>query len=132
MAIVAAEAPPRLWDVAPHVPKHVATAVEKAMARDPRDRYDSVTAFASALGDRPAVKRRWTRTDEHAGHLACWRGEPKSGGSVYVTCLEQGSRPTQAVITTRHVGGNCISRGCRTAQMRTWSQAVRSVLRKLG
>lgn len=132
MAIVAAEAPPRLGDLAPHVPKHVAAAVERAMARDPRDRYDSVTAFASALGERPAVKRRWKRTDEHPGHFACWRGEPQSGGSIYVTCLEQGSRPTEAVITTRHLsGGNRISAGCRSSPMRNWPQAIRSVMRKL-
>lgn len=132
MAMVAADAPPRLSDVAPHVPKYVASAIDKAMARDPLDRFDSVTAFASALGQRPAVARRWSRTDEHPAHLACWRGEPQSHGSTYVMCLEQGSPPTQAAITTTHLSsGRRVSAGCRTSAMRTWPQAVRAVMRKL-
>ena len=132
MSIVATVAPPRLRDVAPHVPHYVATAIERAMARTPGDRFDAVTGFAAALGQRPPVTRRWRRTDEHGPHLACWRGEPESGGSTYVLCLEQGSRSTQAVITTRHAAsGNRVSNGCRTAAMRSWGQAVRSTMRRL-
>ena len=133
MSLVASTAPPRLRDVAPHVPQYVAAAIEQAMARDVGDRFPSVTEFAAALGQRPRVSRRWRRTDEHASHVICWRGEPQSGGSTYVLCLEQGARATQGVITTRHAAsGNRITPGCRTTPMRSWGQAVRSVMRSLG
>jgi serine/threonine protein kinase len=132
LAIVSAQTPPRLRDVAPHIPNYVASAVEQAMARDPADRYATVGDFAAALGQRPAVRRRWRRTDEHVGHVACWRGEPQSGGSTLVTCLEQGTRPTQVVITTRHLASNNrVAAGCTTSTMRAWPQRLRSVMRKL-
>lgn len=132
MAIVAAQPSPRVRDLAPHVPSYVAVAVERAMARAPADRYATVTEFAAALGRRPAVTRRWRRTDEHPGHLACWRGEPQSAGSIYLMCLEQGARASQAVITTRHVSsGDRVTAGCRSSPMRNWARAVRSTMRKL-
>jgi eukaryotic-like serine/threonine-protein kinase len=132
MAIVATQSAPRLRDVAPHVPNYVASAVERAMQRSPADRYPTVTEFAAALGRRPGVVRRWKRTDEHIGHMACWRGELQSAGSTYVMCLEQGARPTQAMITTRHLSsGRRVTAGCRSVPMRTWAQAVRSAMRAL-
>lgn len=132
MALIAAQRPPRLREVAPHVPNYVAVAVERAMAWDAADRFGVVTEFAAALGQRPRVTRRWRRTDEHAAHIACWRGEPHATGSTYVTCLEQGSRPTEVLITTRHASsGKRIGRGSRTSPTRTWPQAVRSVMRAL-
>ncbi len=132
MAIVAAQAPARLRDVAPHVPQYVAAIVEKAMARSTGDRFASVTDLAAALGRRPAVRRRWRRTDEHASHVACWRGESEGANSVYILCLELGTLPSQCVITTVTAGsGRRVTRGCRTGPMRTWGQAVRSVMRVL-
>lgn len=133
MAIVAAQSPPRLRDLAPHVPHSVASVIERAMARLPADRISSVTAFAAALGNRSPVTRKWRRTNEHIGHLGCWRGEPESAGSTYILCVEQSARPSQCGITTVHAGsGHQVSRGCRTASARTWGQAVRSVMRQLG
>jgi serine/threonine protein kinase len=132
MAIVVAQAPPRLRDVAPHVPNYVSVAIETAIARASSDRHASVTDLASALGRRPAMTRRWRRTDEHVGHLGCWRGEPDHGGSVYVVCLEVGSRPSQITITTRHAGsGHRVLRGCRVVPRREWGRAIRSVMRAL-
>jgi serine/threonine-protein kinase len=90
MAIAARQSLPRLRDVAPHVPQYVAAAVERAMSPHPGDRFSRVTELAAALGQRPGVGRRWHRTDEHAAHLGCWRGEPESSGSTYVLCLEEG------------------------------------------
>ena len=132
LAIVASTEPPRLWDVAPHVPGYVAKVIGKAMARDPMERFASVAEFNAAIGSRPAVKRRWRRTDEHAAHLACWRGETKHGGA-YLTCLKEGPRASQVVIESRHdVGGHRISKGCRTVPQRNWAQSLRSVFRALG
>lgn len=82
MAIVASQPPARLRDLAPHVPLGVAHVIKKAMGQAPQDRFATATEFARALGARAAANRRWRRTDDHAGHVACWRGEPESGGSV--------------------------------------------------
>lgn len=132
MAIVATQSVPRVREVAPHVPNYVAVAIERAMDHSPANRYATVTDFAAALGGRPAVARRWRRTDEHAGHIACWRGELQHAGSTYAMCLEQGPRPTQAVITTRHLtSGRRVTAGCRSSPMRNWAQAVRSAMRAL-
>jgi eukaryotic-like serine/threonine-protein kinase len=133
MAIVAADVPPILRDVAPHVPQYVARAVDRAMARQPADRFTGVTEFAARLGTRPAVSRIWHRTDEHAGHLACFRGDPVGGGGSYVLCLEQGARPTQGRITTRHATSQRrVTAGCRDMPMRSWAQAARAVMDRLG
>ena len=43
------EEPPRLRAVAPHVPAELELVVQRAMSRDPRDRYESARALADAL-----------------------------------------------------------------------------------
>jgi eukaryotic-like serine/threonine-protein kinase len=133
LAMVASDTPVPLRDRAPHVPKYVFAAIERAMARDPATRFASVAEFAAALGQRPDVPRRWSRTDEHAAHVACWRGVPEGGGSVYVTCREQGASPNKADITSRHLSsGNRIVAGCRSGvPERQLPRALRSVFRAL-
>lgn len=132
MAVVAAQTPPRLRDVAPHIPTQVAAAIDKAMARDPADRFESVLEFARTLGSRRAVTRQWHRTDEHAGHLACWRGVARAGGGAYVLCLEPGPRVSQiAVVASQATSGNRITRGCRIVPARNWARAVRAAISRL-
>lgn len=133
LAIVAeGPSPPRLFDLAPHVPGYVASAIEKALSRAPGDRFANASEFAAALGQRPEVKRRWLRTDDHEAHLACWHGDPVHAGNPYLVCLEQGTTPKQAVITARQLNtGRRITAGCRTVAMRDSSQALRSVMRTL-
>jgi eukaryotic-like serine/threonine-protein kinase len=133
LGTVAAQPLPRLWDRAPHVPKYVAAAIDRAMARNPADRFATVVEFAAALGKRPTMSRRWQRTNEHAAHGACWRGVPNGGGSVFVTCLEQVSKPGKLDITSRHLAsGNRITVGCRKGvSARDASRALRSVFRAL-
>jgi len=70
MSIVATQPAASLRDLAPHVPKPVAAAIETAISRSPGDRYRTVTDFAAALGARPTTARRWQRTDEHPGPLS--------------------------------------------------------------
>lgn len=129
MLIAATQPTPRLRDLAPHVPQYLGNVIEKAMAPAAADRYPSVTAFATALGTRTGVPRRWRRTDEHPGHHACWRGEPLGNGGTYLMCLEIGSRPTQGIITTTQASsGHRVNRGCRTTPMRCWGQGVRAAM----
>ena len=134
MSIVATQPAASLRDLAPHVPKPVAAAIETAISRSPCGRYQTVTDFAAALDPRPAAARRWwPNRSAHSGHLACWRGKPREAGSTFVLCLESGIRSTQCTITTVHAGsGRRLTRGCRSAPLRSWAQAVRSIMQKLG
>jgi serine/threonine-protein kinase len=134
MAIVSTQVPRRLREFAPHVPAYLANSIERATARAPAARFATATEFAAALGRRPRVDRIWSRTDEHAaaGHVGCWRGEPRSSGSTYVTCLEDGPSASEVTITTRHLtSSNRVSAGCRVAPKRNAAQALRAVMDRL-
>jgi serine/threonine-protein kinase len=130
MAAAAAQTPPRLRDIAPHVPAAVAVVIEQAMNPNPADRYRSVNDLAAALGSRSAKSRHWRRTDEHAGHVGCWRGEQK-GRSTYLVCLEQDTKPTRQTVTARHETGARIHGGSRSCTSSGWAKAVRATIDKL-
>jgi serine/threonine-protein kinase len=131
MRMAAASQPPRLRDLAPHVQQSVAAVIEKAIARDAAHRYATITEFAAALGSRPAVVRKWKRTDEHAGHMGCWRGE-RVGASTYVLCVEPGATAGSCAVVTRHLLSNArVPNGARACRVRNWPQAVRAVIRAL-
>ncbi|HEX3520384.1 MAG TPA: serine/threonine-protein kinase [Solirubrobacteraceae bacterium] len=133
-AIVAAGPPPHsLRDRAPHIPLGVAKAVERAMSRDPANRFATVLEFAHALGARPAASRKWQRTNQHAGHIGCWRGEPRDGGSTYILCVEQTTQPGRLDITTRHATSNSrVTAGCRSAVTEAGcASALRGIIKKL-
>jgi serine/threonine protein kinase len=133
LAFVAANPLPRLRDRAPHIPKPVADTIERAMSRDPSSRFENALDFADKLGGRSAPSRRWKQSNPHAGHLRCWRGEPRGGGSTYLMCLEQGSRANRVSITTRREkSGNRITAGCRTdIPAASWPTAIRGLIKKL-
>jgi serine/threonine-protein kinase len=100
-----------LRDVAPHIPRALAERVGKAMATNPRDRYQSASEFDSALGDLPAVERRWVRTDEHLGHTRCYRGSAKGKADATVCLVPAGTR---WAVEARHASsGNRITKACR-------------------
>jgi serine/threonine protein kinase len=133
-AIVAAGPPPHsLRDRAPHIPLGVARAVERAMSRNPADRFATVLEFAHALGARPVASRNWQRTNEHAAHIGCWRGEPRGGGSTYILCVEQATRPGRLDIMTRHAtSGHRATAGCRSGVAEAgFAAAVRGIIKKL-
>jgi serine/threonine protein kinase len=128
----ATHAPVRLHDVAPHVPRWVRDKVEKAMSPGPAARYDSAHAFAADLGSRPSLSRRWIRTDEHPGHIACWRGVPDHG-ATYVMCMEAGSTSARRNIVTRSaLSGHRVTRGCASATRSTWPALVRRLITAIG
>lgn len=128
MAAAAAGGAPRLRDTAPHVPRWVSDRIEKATAAAPSDRYAKAQDFAAALGQRPTVTRRWTRTNEHGAHEACWRGEPVKHGSTLVMCMVAAAG-RKVDITTSHPGsGKRVTAGCGTATRATWPKAVRGFI----
>lgn len=97
---VVAGTPPRLRDVAPHVPQALADRVEQAMARKAADRYPDAAAFDAALGNLPAVVRRWNRVPAHPGHAGCFIGTGH-GSDLNVCAVPTGIR-TQHCIEIRH------------------------------
>lgn len=122
----------RLRDIAPHVPNPTARVIDRALAPNPADRPPSAHQMNADLG-RAINGRRWRRTDEHTCHLACWRGRPPGQGSVYLLCMEQGTRATQRVLTTTHANsGHKIHRGCAAATRSNWPSVVRRLMRALG
>lgn len=129
-AAAGTQTPPRLRDVAPHVFAPVATVIEKAMSANPADRYRSVNDLSAALGSRSARPRRWLRTDEHAGHIGCWRGEEK-GRATYIVCLEQDTKPTKRTVTGRYATGAKIHGASRSCGSKVWARAVRATIDKL-
>ena len=119
----------RLRDVAPHVPDTIARAIDRALAMDTADRPESPHQLSAALGRR-VTGRRWRRTDEHAGHIACWRGAPPTSGSTYVLCMTAGTRPTQRLLRTVHAqSGRAVPNGAASATRATWPVAVRRIMR---
>lgn len=132
MQVVATTTPKRLFDVAPHVPRWVSDRIEKAMARDPAARYANAHLFAADLGHRPAVQRRWERTDEHGTHLACWRGHPTGTGATYVTCMAASSSSSRVdFVTTYAKSGRRVTAGCCTATKGSWARTMRRIVRDL-
>jgi len=128
MQAVAAGPPPRTRDVAPHVPQALADRVERAMARNPADRYPSAAALDAALGNMPTVIRHWNRVVTHAGHTACFLGTGH-GSDLNVCAVPTGTR-TQHRIEIRHVAsGRRVSPWPLVATQRELPRALRSVFR---
>ncbi|MCW2792525.1 MAG: hypothetical protein JWO76_1623 [Nocardioides sp.] len=121
----------KVRDVAPHVPDTIARVIDRSLSIDPADRPATAHQLSADLG-RTIAGRRWRRTDEHTGHLACWRGTPSGNGSVYLLCMEQGKRAPQRVLTATHTNsGHKITKGCAPATRSNWPGVVRRLMRQL-
>jgi eukaryotic-like serine/threonine-protein kinase len=92
LAAIAANSPRKLRDLAPHVPQALSQKVEKAMASDPAARHASPGELAAVLGSIPAPSRAWVRSDEHPGHLGCWRGVSGKSAIVLVCAVVAGNK----------------------------------------
>ena len=130
--VVASNALRRLRDVAPHIPMSVASVVDRATAVDPTGRYATSLEFAAALSSRVLPRREWHRTNAHPLHLGCWVGDIAHGGS-YCLCIEPGTSPTRCDVVVTHArSGRRISGECRSTPLRSWPQAVRATIQRLG
>lgn len=122
---------PDLWDAAPHVGQGLRDIVNKSIARDPDDRYDSPAAFDAALGGRTLPVREWTRVVPHAGHVQCFSGA--RGTSHLEVCSVPTGKRTQIVIVVRHVGTHrAVKKAERTVSRAGLAAALRSVFRQCG
>lgn len=86
LSAVCAGPPAQLRHVAPHVPPALSRVVEKAMAREPSGRFESMSELDHALGLKNLVERSWSRIAPHSGHHMCYLGE--KGKSVLSVCVE--------------------------------------------
>lgn len=102
-----------LRDVAPHVSQALAQRVQKAIAIDPTERYETATALDRALGTLPVASRDWRRTDEHNGHACCYRGTGGGKADVTVCLVPTGTR--HEVVAQHQPSGRRISAACRSA-----------------
>jgi eukaryotic-like serine/threonine-protein kinase len=128
MQAVVAGPPPRIRDVAPHVPQALADRVERAMARNPADRYPTVAALDAALGNMPNVIRHWNRIPTHTGHTACFVGTGH-GSDLNVCAVPTGTR-TQHQIEIRHAAsGRRVNPWPLAATQRELPRALRSAFR---
>ena len=121
---------PDLWDVAPHVPPPIRTAVMTAVARDPADRFASISEFDTAISGVAVPVRRWDRVSPHHGHNACFQGVAKT--SMIRLCVSSASRPGRLQISAVYASGRripALSKEVPTAQL---PRAVRSAIRQSG
>ena len=70
MAAAAASIPPRLRDLAPHVPAGIAAVIEQAIARNPAERQPTAPALAADLSSRRRLTRRWRRARRCAANVS--------------------------------------------------------------
>lgn len=71
--------PPRLEDSAPHIPKHVCDAIDKALSKKPDDRFPNIRAFVKAMKD-PSV--RYVRSSARTEMMDAKDLEKKIAGSL--------------------------------------------------
>ena len=77
-------------DLAPHVPRAVATVVRRGMSADPSLRHASANTLGNALVTAMGQRRDWIRVI-HSGHTYCAES-PESGGRKAVgMCAERSS-----------------------------------------
>ena len=123
---------PDLWPVAPHVPQGLRDIVNKAIAREPGERYASPADLDAALGGRTLPGREWTRVVPHAGHAQCFVGDKKGGSQLKVCAIPTG-RMTQVQILTSHAEtGRAVNRATRNTTLAKLPAALRSAFSACG
>lgn len=113
--LVATRAPPKIRDVAPHVDVGLARIVGQAMAGRPVERYARPQGLDQALGSLRKEGTQWRRTDEHAEHKGCWRGERKGREDVVVCAVPTApGRVRKCAVEVRRIGtGYRVRKACR-------------------
>lgn len=127
---VVAGPPPDLLDIAPHVPRGVRDIVQKAMARDPANRFDGPGPLDAAFGRRAHQARTWTRTGPHAGHLTCFEGTASSKGDLTVCAVPVGP-VSKHEIQVRHTSSGRRVNPWRAVSLSQLPKALRSEFRRL-
>jgi hypothetical protein len=103
-----------LREAAPHVSRRLAERIERAMAYDETDRYQTWRDLHDAPGHPRLVPRSWEPVAPHPNHLYCWI-EIESGTTHQVCAWDAGGR--YEIETRRMTGaGSRVTAFCGTAQ----------------
>lgn len=125
---IARSSPVSLRDVAPHVSRALAQRVDRALQREPARRYGTAGEFAAALGTLPPSSRRWVRSNEHANHVGCWRGQG-AGATVLVCAAATAGKIT--VSATKLPSGRAVRGAGGVATARTLPVVLRKAFAAL-
>lgn len=131
-ALIASGALRDVSNIAPHVPRGVATVVRRSMSVDPAARHASAADFGNALATAFGQRRDWCRT-AHAGHSYCAQS-PASGGRKAITVCSEPAQ--QGMITMRafhtETGRAVSGVSAKIAPASKSSSALRSYFARLG
>lgn len=128
LRLVVSGPPPDLWDIAPHVPQGIRTAVRTAMERDPGARYRSPAELDNVLGRQETKPRIWSRTSPHAGHFQCYEGT--RGASCLLVCaVPVGPRTQYEVRTTHKLSGRRVGAAWPICARAMLPRTLRTVFR---
>ncbi|WP_366933956.1 serine/threonine-protein kinase [Brevibacterium renqingii] len=118
---------PDLWTVAPHAPRGLRDAINRAIALDPKQRQASASQLAAELGLHRSPDRTWNRTVPHSGHEQCYSGA--KGESVIEVCVHPEST-SRVRITGQHASSaRRVRKAERTSSRRNLATALRSAFR---
>lgn len=113
-------------DLAPHVPRSVATVIRRGLGLNPATRHGSVADFGNALATSLGHRRDWFRV-RHEGHVYCAESTAIPGRGALGVCAEPvGEREVTIrafhLLTGRAVSGVAV----RTVRISSVSASLRS------
>ena len=119
-------------DLAPHVPRAIATVVRRGLSVDPSARYPSANAFGNALVTAMGKRRDWRRVS-HDGHVYCAES-PASGSRKAVGVCAENTPPGKIRIRAYHLGSRRALAGIheKVATVTKGTAALRSYFADLG
>lgn len=120
---------PDLWLVAPHVSQGLRDIVNKAIARNPSDRYASPADLDAALGGRSLQTRAWTRVNPHSGHEQCFVGDKIGASQVQVCAVPTGKRTRIDIEASHAKSGRAIKKASRNVAKSSLASGLRSTFR---
>jgi serine/threonine-protein kinase len=124
--LAASRDPTPVRDLAPHVGRGLGERVERSIARDPADRYQSAAELDNALGQVAPPERRWTRVPPTPPSVAQWDGHQQGHTDVEVCCTPNGRRFD---VEARYVpSGRRVPNGHRRVPERRVAQALRVIM----
>ncbi|SEQ78884.1 serine/threonine-protein kinase [Arthrobacter sp. OV608] len=127
LAQVVAGPPSRLHTIAPHAPRGITLAVEKAMSPVAAERFLSAADLDYALARVTQSARVWTRIAAHSGHADCFEGI--KGRSVLAVCARPTGVRTKHEIIVRHKKSGRLAGRPVEASLPTLSQRLRTTIR---
>lgn len=116
-----------LSNVAPHVPRAIASVVRRSLSVDPAARHASVEKFGNALATAAHGRRDWRRV-EHSGHVYCAEGTAQDRPRAVGVCAQFASQ-NQVVVRAFHLDSHRAVSG--VPEQSTTEQALHQDLRRL-